>query len=372
MGQGWNRLQAGSWYPVFSLLGGIYVALGIGRVLHVVTGSELLLTGAIDFLLVGGPGFVLLYGGYRLPRIGIDPDTYPRILGWCVLGFSLAFGLIELLHLEPGVTFRYPRWSLMFSSSLATASGFIIGVYDARSITQAQRLHHQYRQLQQQQQQLQQQQEELQRQNERLDNFANLLAHELRNPLSIARIYLRPAMEGDTSAGKEVENALTRIGEMVDIILVIARGEDADINREVVSLAAVAEEVWADLDFTNADLTIESEQTLLADPIHLRHLLENLFTNAVDHADEHVSLRLGELPSGFYVEDTGPGIPADERDKIFKPGYTTDGTGFGLVFVAELAETYGWEYSVTEGTDGGARFEFTGVDCPSPRKTRKH
>lgn len=370
MGLGGNRLPSAGWVYLFTLFGGIYIAVAIGRTVHVVTGSQLLLTGAIDFLLVGGPGLVLLYGGHRLPRTGIAPDTYRRIGGWCLLGFGLTLGFIELLRLEPGVIFRYPRWSLTLATSLGTATGFLIGMYDARNLTQSRQLRRQHRQLQQQQQELKRRREELQRQNERLDNFASLLAHELRNPLSVARIYLRKVMAGDESAGEEVEQALVRIGEIVDVLLVIAQGEDADFDREVVALSEIAEETWRDLDVPDADLVVQSDQTLLGDAVHFRHLLENLFTNATEHADESVTIRVGSLSSGFYVEDDGPGIPEDERADIFKAGYTTGGTGFGLVFVAELAEVYDWHYTVTESPDGGARFEFTGIDQPSTTELR--
>ena len=173
-----------------------------------------------------------------------------------------------------------------------------------------------------------------------------MLAHELRNPLSIAQIYQQQAVDGGQHAAKEVETALTRIEEMVEVILVIARGEDADIDRQMVALAEVAKDVWADIDVPNANLVIETDHALLANPIHLRHFLENLFKNAVEHANDCVTIRIGSLPSGFYVE----------------AGYTTDGTGLGLMFVSELAEVYGWSYTITEGANGGARFEFTDID----------
>jgi PAS domain S-box-containing protein len=66
---------------------------------------------------------------------------------------------------------------------------------------------------------------------------------------------------------------------------------------------------------------------------------------------------------GFYVEDDGPGIPPAERDRVFDEGYSTatDGTGFGLHIVGDVADAHGWDVAVVEGTDGGARFEVTGV-----------
>ena len=63
---------------------------------------------------------------------------------------------------------------------------------------------------------------------------------------------------------------------------------------------------------------------------------------------------------GFYIEDDGNGIPSERRDEVFKHGVTSSegGTGFGLSIVADIAKAHGWTVSVTDGTDGGARFEF--------------
>jgi signal transduction histidine kinase len=86
-------------------------------------------------------------------------------------------------------------------------------------------------------------------------------------------------------------------------------------------------------------------------------------------ATDRLTVRVGELAGGdgFYVEDDGPGIPEAERERVFEAGYTTDhnGIGLGLTFVAQLADAYGWEYALTEGSDGGARFEFTNVAVAS-------
>jgi signal transduction histidine kinase len=67
-----------------------------------------------------------------------------------------------------------------------------------------------------------------------------------------------------------------------------------------------------------------------------------------------------DFSAGFAVADDGPGIPEDERDDVFDHGFTTaeDGTGFGLAIVERIAQAHGWSVSVTEGRDGGARFEF--------------
>jgi signal transduction histidine kinase len=76
-----------------------------------------------------------------------------------------------------------------------------------------------------------------------------------------------------------------------------------------------------------------------------------------------VTVHVGESDGGFYVADDGPGIPEAERERIFEAGYSTadEGTGFGLRIVEQVVDAHGWEVTVTESEQGGARFDVTGV-----------
>jgi PAS domain S-box-containing protein len=218
---------------------------------------------------------------------------------------------------------------------------------------------------------------ELQAQNERLDAFASMLAHELRNPLEIAQIYLDMGVEsteegGDESPFREVERALDRIEEMIDTLLVVTRqGGDVD-TTEPVALGEKAREWWAELN-PDGTLAVETDREIVADASRLHQLLENLYRNAVEHAGPGVEVRVGELTDesgdgtvGFYVADDGPGVPEDERSEVFEPGYSTSnvGIGFGLAVVQQLVEAHDWDCEITESEDGGARFEFRGVETP--------
>ena len=80
-----------------------------------------------------------------------------------------------------------------------------------------------------------------------------------------------------------------------------------------------------------------------------------------------MTVTVGELADGFYVADDGPGIPEADRGDVFDAGYSTavEGTGFGLSIVKQVADAHGWTVSVGSGAEGGARFEFTGVDTAS-------
>jgi signal transduction histidine kinase len=77
-----------------------------------------------------------------------------------------------------------------------------------------------------------------------------------------------------------------------------------------------------------------------------------------------VTVTVGDLDDGFYVEDDGPGIPIEEQGELFERGFSTagDGTGFGLAIVEQVVEAHGWEISIADGDAGGARFEVTGVE----------
>ncbi|NEU58177.1 PAS domain S-box protein [Halorussus sp. MSC15.2] len=210
----------------------------------------------------------------------------------------------------------------------------------------------------------------LERQNERLESFASMLAHELRNPLSIAQIYLPTDGDEDETALERVADALDRMEDMIDILLVMTRGVEASIDPELVSLRETANEAWADVASEGGRLDVETDVQVEVERHHLRHLLQNLLQNAVEHgseddsaADDGVTIRIGALEDGFYVEDDGDGIPEADRERVFEAGYTTDdvGIGLGLTFITQLAEIYGWERTLTESDEGGARFEFSNV-----------
>jgi signal transduction histidine kinase len=96
-------------------------------------------------------------------------------------------------------------------------------------------------------------------------------------------------------------------------------------------------------------------------------LLENLFSNAVEHDDGDVTVTIGDTADGFYVADDGPGIPEERREDVFEAGYSTaeDGTGFGLRIVGQIARAHGWSVRATGSAAGGARFEIGGIETPA-------
>ncbi|MFD1598300.1 hybrid sensor histidine kinase/response regulator [Halobellus rarus] len=205
---------------------------------------------------------------------------------------------------------------------------------------------------------------ELTRQNARLEEFASVVSHDLRNPLNVASGRLDLAREDcDSEQLEYVADAHGRMGELIDDLLTLARERDTDVEPTSVELASFVRSCWGNVDTGDAAFTVDVEGTVDADETQLRQLFENLLRNAVEHGGDAVRVGTLEDGDGFYVEDDGPGIPPDERGDIFEYGYSTTpgGTGFGLSIAKQCVEAHGWEIRVTDGADGGARFEISGV-----------
>jgi signal transduction histidine kinase len=247
----------------------------------------------------------------------------------------------------------------------------------------------------------------------RLERIASVVSHDLRNPLEVAKIRLEAAQDtGDAVHFEKLEGALDRIEHLVRDVLTIGGG-DVDPTGTV-AIRDVAEAAWETVDTADATLvTAASLPTVRGDADHLQRLFENLFRNAVEHGStgnraaerpgdraehgsassrvtpddsvEHgstgtrtarqsgdaterggraVTVRVEPLENGFRVDDDGPGIPPELHDRAFEAGTSTvsGNRGLGLSIVSQVARDHGWDVSLAGDTDGGARFEFTGVE----------
>jgi signal transduction histidine kinase len=210
-----------------------------------------------------------------------------------------------------------------------------------------------------------QREQQLQDQTARLNQFASMLSHDLRNPLNVADGHIELLREEcDSDHIDPVAHAHERMEELIEGVLALARGVNAENETEDVAVAYVAKHGWQSVETPDATLTIKTESRITADPSQLQQLFENVFRNAVEHTDGAIAVTVGELETGFYIADSGPGIPADEREKIFTTGYSTaaSGTGLGLAIVSEIVQAHGWAVNVAESADGGTQIEITGVE----------
>ena len=203
----------------------------------------------------------------------------------------------------------------------------------------------------------------LEEKNERLNQFAATVSHDLRNPLEIAQGYLDVAWEtGEDEAFETIERSLGRMESMIDELLTLARTETVDPETESLRLGDIVAMAWETTQTGAATITCDlpDSMTVVADQSLLKNIFENLFRNAVEHNESPVTVSVGQLDaSGFYIEDTGAGLPETDAQSVFEQGVTTNdsGTGFGLAITRNLIEAHGWTITATEGTAGGARFE---------------
>jgi len=204
--------------------------------------------------------------------------------------------------------------------------------------------------------------------------IASVVSHDLRNPLDVADARLQAAREtGATEHFEHLEQAHNRMERIIEDVLTLARGDSVVTASESVTLATVVRDAWATVDTAEATLSVvDTLPTVRADIDRLQRLFENLFRNSIEHGCtddiDTIVIRVGTTNDGFYVSDTGQGVPVAQRDSVFKPGYTgTDaGTGFGLTIVDRIARAHGWVVSLTDSPAGGARFEFSDVDRSQP------
>jgi PAS domain S-box-containing protein len=228
---------------------------------------------------------------------------------------------------------------------------------------------------------------ELERQNDRLERFASVVSHDLRNPLNIAKAQAEMIRSEDgIDRVDDLLETLERMADLIDDVLALARQGRVVDDPDPVELGDVVENAADQVGFDRREASLSVVDDLpmvMGDRQRLRALFENLFVNAVEHGSrdetgpsdgtgDSVEVRVGTIDDrdvessvrgGFFVADDGPGIPPEERDRVFEVGYTNaeDGTGFGLNIVREIVEAHDWSIRVTEGDGGGARFEVTNV-----------
>ena len=216
---------------------------------------------------------------------------------------------------------------------------------------------------------------ELERRNRQLDEFAGVVSHDLRNPLSVASGSVALAREsGDMEHLSRVERAHERMRGLIDQVLALSRDEE-DLEMARHSLGDVARAAWAHVDTAEATLDVETDRQIRCNRDQLLQLFENAFRNSVEHGDPdcrvtvhtiHEGLGPTLATDGFLIADDGPGIPKADREAVFDHGVTTsdDGTGMGLAIIDKIVRSHGWSVRATESPTGGLGLVVSDVEFP--------
>jgi len=199
-------------------------------------------------------------------------------------------------------------------------------------------------------------------------NFVADAAHELRTPLAALKLQVQSLERADCDEARKVAvgrltAGIERATRLVEQLLVLARQEASEAPRQPVDLAAVAGRAVADLigvaQAKGIDLGLQradaAEVQGQADALTI--LLRNLVDNAIKYTpgggtvDVSVTKEAGVVT--VAVEDSGPGIPPQERERVFDrfyrvPGSEAAGSGLGLAIIKAIAERHGARLTLGE------------------------
>jgi len=207
-------------------------------------------------------------------------------------------------------------------------------------------------------------------------------SHELRTPLTVIRGQLevlarqREVTPADVRHVDEVvRTEVVRMERLVEDLLLLARADEGELLRlATLDLRPFVTELFDSVTLT-ADRTFElgdvPEGTLRADEDRLAQVVRNLARNAVEHTGPNGLVRVcvTAQPRGWIeiaVEDDGPGIPPEQRDRVFDRFHRLDsarargkgGAGLGLAIARAIVEAHGGRISAGASPEGGARVAF--------------
>lgn len=229
---------------------------------------------------------------------------------------------------------------------------------------------------------------ELTRLNDQKNQFLGMAAHDLRNPLDVILNYSEflledaaPALRAEQVKFIEtIRSSSEFMLRLVENLLDIAKIESGklELDLERIDLAILAERNVAlnQVLASRKDIEVRfhgpgEPLEMVADPVKLEQVLNNLIGNAVKFSpsgnavDVHVTV--GADAVTLSVEDRGPGVPADELDKLFRPFERTrvrstageKGTGLGLAIVKRIVEGHRGSIRVESEAGRGSTFHVT-------------
>jgi two-component system sensor histidine kinase TctE len=199
---------------------------------------------------------------------------------------------------------------------------------------------------------------------ERQRTFIASAAHELRTPIAIIRLKIESS---DNLATRRLATDVARLANLAEQLLDLQR-LDSDRNDEDFDLATLIRRVAGDLaplliSFGRTiEVQVDDRMTLHGDPGAIERVITNLVQNAIEHGGSHVTIRV--FGTSFEVEDDGPGIPLEERERVFEPFHRlrpqSTGSGLGLNLVQQVVERHGGRVSILGAPGGGTivRTEF--------------
>jgi two-component system OmpR family sensor kinase len=215
---------------------------------------------------------------------------------------------------------------------------------------------------------------------QRLRHFVSDASHELRTPLTSMRGYAEllqrnPDMtrEDVMLAVRRIEDETRRMGLLVDDLLLLARlDQRRPLDRAPVDLTSMIHDAVSDARAADPERSVVARvsepMTVTGDDLRLRQAVANLVRNALVHTPAGSPVEVSLHPQNGYAEidivDHGPGVPAEQRERIFERFHRADplrsrdqgGSGLGLSIAAAVVNAHGGSISVVDTPGGGATF----------------
>ncbi len=204
-----------------------------------------------------------------------------------------------------------------------------------------------------------------------LDSQRHLLSavgHDLRTPITAMRINLE--FVEDAELRDRLQANLDELQALTEQVLSAARGAGGESKRSV-DLSALVESLVADLDDMGEPVTWQTHNSpapVSCRPNEIRRAVRNLVENAVAYGTR-ADVQINDSAGGYeiVIEDEGPGIPEDDRQRVFEPfvrlessrNTSTGGTGLGLTLVKAIAEGHGGSIALENREQGGLRVRMT-------------
>jgi signal transduction histidine kinase len=194
-------------------------------------------------------------------------------------------------------------------------------------------------------------------------HLLSAVGHDLRTPITAMRINLEFVEEEELREG--LQQNLDELQALTEQVLAAARGATGESKRSV-DLSALVESICADLDDLGEPVTYQTHDPapVSCRPNEIRRAVRNLVENAVAYGSK-ADVQIANSSDGYdiVIEDEGPGIPEDERIRVFEPfvrlessrNTATGGTGLGLTLAKAIAEGHGGAIVLENRRGGGLR-----------------
>ena len=209
-----------------------------------------------------------------------------------------------------------------------------------------------------------------------LGTLAAAIAHEVRNPLAVIRSAAQsiaeampPGSEQARRSCKFVLEETDRLANLVNSLIAFARPVRVVAHpvaaSELVDRALVLAHTEIEAKHLSVERRMADPWMASADPELIAQVVGGLLTNAAQALPAGGKVRIEGRSTDstveMAVEDSGPGVSPEIRDRIFEPFFTTraSGVGLGLAIARQIAEAHGGSLELAESSMGGARFNLT-------------